>query len=441
MNYLETEKVELKEKWNDQIAKEIEAFLNTEGGAIYLGVTDEGNVVGVDQLDIALRRISDVVSDQIEPSAIDCVQPEVIFDDGKVVIKINITKGFSSLYCIKKYGFSPSGCHLRVGTTCKSMTLSMIKERFEKGLAKRDLMVQMPSYYGDISFRILKMLLLERGCHLEEANYEKNLKLRTLNGEYNVLAELLSDTNSTSLIFAKFKGLTKASYSERTDYGNQCLALAYEKMKGRLELENICKTITSVRPRKDIYLYDADAVNEALINALIHNDYRIASPLVCFFDDRLEILSHGGLPAGLSKEEFFQGISRPRNTQLTEIFQRLGIAEHTGHGIPMILQKYGEGVFDIQPNHINVIIPFNKEVLANHGGISASISGSDGGMNRQENAILGAVETNPSLSAQELSCSLKIPFRSVQRYLANLKTKGILARIGSNKTGYWKVLI
>lgn len=440
MKYLETEKIELKEKINDQLVKEIEAFLNTDGGTIYLGIQDNGNVVGVDNLDETLRKVSDIISDQIDPNAIDCVKPEVIFDADKVLIKINISKGYASLYCIKKYGFSSSGCHIRVGTTCKSMTLEMIKERFEKGVVNYDLMIKTPSYYGKISFNKLKLLFIESGYHLEDESYEKNLKLRTLDGNYNYLAELLSDSNTVSLIFAKFKGLNKASYSERTDYGNQCLVIAYEKMKGRLEIENICKTITSVRPRKDIYLYDFDAVNEALINAIIHNDYRITTPLVSFFDDRLEIISHGGLPVGLTKEEFFKGISRPRNEQLADIFKRLGIVEQTGHGIPTIIKKYGEQAFDIKDNYINVVIPFNKEVLANHGAISGAISGVNSGLNENEQSIIDLLRTNPNLSAKELSHNLDIPFRSVQRYISNLKDKGIIQRIGSNKTGYWEVI-
>ena len=73
-------------------------------------------------------------------------------------------------------------------------------------------------------------------------------------------------------------------------------------------------------------------------------------------------------------------------------------------------------------------------MLANHG----AISGLDSGLN--ENAILNVVKTNPSISAKDLSISLNIPFRSVQRYILNLKEKAIIERAGSNKSGYWRVL-
>ena len=78
--------------------------------------------------------------------------------------------------------------------------------------------------------------------------------------------------------------------------------------------------------------------------------------------------------------------------------------------------------------------------MANHGAISGAISGADSGLNENENAILNVIKTNSNVSAKDLSISLKIPFRSVQRYLSNLKEKGAIERIGSNKTGYWKVI-
>ena len=51
------------------------------------------------------------------------------------------------------------------------------------------------------------------------------------------------------------------------------------------------------------------------------------------FKDRLEILSHGGLPSGMTKKQFFDGISKPRNATLMRIFLNMGLTEHTGHGI------------------------------------------------------------------------------------------------------------
>ena len=450
MSFVETDKVEFKEKFTESIAKEIEAFLNSDGGVIYVGVTDDGKIIGVKNLDESLRKISDVISDQIEPNAIDCVIIQVIFEDNKPVIKLCIKKSYGELYCIKKYGYSANGCHLRVGTTCKSMSLEMIKRKFESSILSRDLMLRAPSFLGNLTFTKIKILLSESGYHINDDYFEKNLKLRNEDGRYNYLAELLADTNSVPFIFAKFKGLTKASYAERIDYGCQCVILAYEKMRDRLSIENICKTITYPRPRKDIFLFDMDAVNEALVNAVVHNDYRITNPQVSCFNDRLEILSHGGLPNGLSEEQFFDGESKPRNVQLMEVFVMLGIVEHTGHGVPLIVSKYGREAFNISGNSIRVVIPYNKDVLNAYRETNSQLideshelsmekENSTGKSDSDKELVLSVLRNHPDYTARELSEALSKPMRTIQRVITQLKAEGRVERIGARKNGYWRI--
>ena len=134
--------------------------------------------------------------------------------------------------------------------------------------------------------------------------------------------------------FVKFNGTDKAAISERNDYGFGCILSVYEKIKARLSAENICVSDTTVRPRKDMYLFDYDAVNEAVLNALVHNDWTVTEPQISLFSDRMEILSHGGLPGGMSTDDFYEGISHPRNSTLMRIFLNMGLTEHTGHGVP-----------------------------------------------------------------------------------------------------------
>lgn len=111
----------------------------------------------------------------------------------------------------------------------------------------------------------------EKGFHVEDSSIEANFNLRNKDGEYNLLAELLADKNNIPFIFLRFSGVDKAAIFERNDYGYRCILLVYEKIKARLSAENICISDTTVRPRKDRYLFDYDAVNEAILNALVHN--------------------------------------------------------------------------------------------------------------------------------------------------------------------------
>ena len=280
--------------------------------------------------------------------------------DGKVLIVINIAKGMKHIYCQKKYGFSSIGCPIRVGTTCKEMTAEQIKIRYKSRFSDGECMLKKKASIADLSFKELKINYSEKGYHLDDKNFEANLNSRNSDGEYNLLAELLADRNNIPFIFVKFKGRDKSAIFERSDYGYRCILISYEQVKNRLQAENICISDTTVRPRRDTYLYDFDSVNEAVLNALVHNDWMITEPQISMFEDRLEILSHGGLPNGLTKKQFYDGISKPRNVALMRIFLNMGLVEHPGHGIPTIVKRYGEEVFEIEDNYILCTIPFNR---------------------------------------------------------------------------------
>ena len=108
--YVESGKVELKAKYSDTICKEIVAFLNADGGQIFVGVEDNGNVVGVEKIDETLKKISDVITMQIEPNPQEEIRTELKFDSGKTIIVLYISKGTRNIYCQKKYRSPASSC-------------------------------------------------------------------------------------------------------------------------------------------------------------------------------------------------------------------------------------------------------------------------------------------------------------------------------------------
>lgn len=439
---VESETVELKAKYTDSFAREVTAFLNTNGGVIYIGVNDDGRAVGVQNTDAVLKNISDCVSDQIEPSPQSEVSTELLFFENKAIIKVNIKRGIRALYCIKKYGFSLKGCPVRIGTTCKEMTPEEIQYRYRSNFTGADYMLLSPAKYSPLSFDMMKILLTSKGFHVNEESFESSFNLRRNDGSYNLLAELVADRNMIPLIFVKFQDKNKVSISYRSDYGNQSILLGYQKLKDRLIAENICKTDTTVRPRIDEYLYDADCVNEALVNMLVHNDWTVSDPLVSFYSDRVVFTSHGGLPDGMSVDDFFRGVSRPRNAVLMRIFLNLGIVEHTGHGVPVIVHKYGREAFDIQPNGIDVTIPFNPKAMA-----SVPYNGTDNGtdyragdLSEPEKKVILEIIKDPHASYDVLSDETGMSRRTVSRIISALKEKGYIKRIGNNKNGFWTVI-
>ena len=442
MKYIESEVLELKTKFSDTICKDLVAFLNTNGGDLIIGVNDNGNVVGVNSIDETSKKVSDIITDQIEPNPQNLITSEICYADGKTMLVVHVKKGVRPIYCQKKYGFSSTGCVMRIGTTCKNMTQEEIKIRYEKNFIDSDRMLITPARYGAISFKTLKIYYAEKGYHLDDASFEANLNLRTPDGEYNQLAELLSDKNMIPLVVVKFQGLDKTAVSEKNDYGGQCLLFSYEQMKNRLIAENVCVSDTTVRPRKDRYLFDFDCVNEAVINALVHNDWNISQPLVSLYQDRIEIFSHGGLPKGQTQEMFFRGISRPRNDMLMRIFMNMNLTEHTGHGIPTILARYGKDAFEIEGSYILITIPYDSAVLEELRGkqnVGLNV-GTNVGLNATEKKLLTILLSNPNETAENIATSIGVTKRTIERNLKKLQEKGFLVRSGSRKTGKWIVI-
>ncbi|WP_455127143.1 ATP-binding protein [Pseudoramibacter alactolyticus] len=192
---------------------------------------------------------------------------------------------------------------------------------------------------------------------------------------------------------------------------------------------------------KNTILFNFDCVNEAILNALIHNDWTITEPQISMFHDRLEILSHGGLPIGMTKEQFFDGTSKPRNATLMRIFLNMGLTEHTGHGIPTIVEKYGRDVFQIESNYIRCTIPFDKEVIDQIDNKNVGLNvGLNVALNKTEKKVIEVLIENPSVTSVELAEIIGVTKRTIERTFKSLQEKKMIERIGSKRDGNWIVV-
>ena len=157
---------------------------------------------------------------------------------------------------------------------------------------------------------------------------------------------------------AKYSSLDRCDLIENNEYGYCSLIKATKSVLTKLEIEH--KTAAKITPMERIEtpLWDRVALREAVINAIVHNDYSFeVPPKFEIFPDRLEITSAGRLPESLSRKEFFTGISIPRNKELMRIYRDLDIVESLGSGIPRILRAYGEDCFHFTDNFIRITFP------------------------------------------------------------------------------------
>lgn len=148
----------------------------------------------------------------------------------------------------------------------------------------------------------------------------------------------------------------------------------------------------------------------------------------------MEIVSYGGIPKNLTKEEFLSGKTDPVNKDLMKIFLQCGIVEQSGHGVPIVVKQYGENAYEFSENMIKVTIPFNKSKK----GVASKVAGK---LNATQEKIVNLMLDNPQITIAELQKILKMSDYGTRKSVKSLKEKGIIKRVGSDKTGSWKVLI
>ena len=197
------------------------------------------------------------------------------------------------------FGFLVLFRHLefhRVGSATKPMTARQIDELFASRTRNSLGLIASPRQ----DLRFTQLHIYYQGAGLQPGPlFTRNLELEREDCSFNLAAFLLADANSISIRFAKYSGADWVGLIENEEFGNCCLVKAANQLLDRLEVENRTLSRITPRQREDRKNFDPVAIREAVINAIVHNDYSYdGSPKVELFADRLEITSTGGIPPG-----------------------------------------------------------------------------------------------------------------------------------------------
>ena len=357
----ETNRIEYKRELTSEldIEKEVVAFLNyKEGGYIYIGIDKDGSTVGVSDVDDCMLRLKDRIKHNISPSAMGLFDIAAELKDGRSIIKVTVASGIEKPYFKTKYGMTPRGAYMRVGTSAEPMPQEQIDRLF--AMRTRNSIGRIVSNRQDLSFEQL-CIYDERDKRLND-NFKRTLELLTDDGKYNYVAYLLADENGNSIKVANYSSLDRCDLVENNEYGYCSLIKATKSVLSKLDIENkVAATITPME-RIETPLWNKVALREAVINAIVHNDYSFeVPPKFEIFPDRLEITSAGRLLESLTREEFFNGISIPRNKELMRIYRDVELVESLGSGIPRILRAYGEDCFKFTDNFIRITLPISVQ--------------------------------------------------------------------------------
>ena len=297
--------------------------------------------------------------------------------------------------------------------------------------------------YQDLTFNKLFGYYGSRGIVLKQDTFEKNLRLRNNFGEYNTMAQLLSDNSHMPIRVSIFKGKSKASplISVR-EFGNNCLLYSLDNLIQYGDVLNLIQADEEYRnvERREIKLFDEDAYREAMVNAILHNYWAGGNePMISVFSDRLEILSRGSLPPSQTLEGFYSGESIPVNEKLSEIFLQLHISEKSGRGVPIIVNAYGKEAITFKENSIVITIPFNRIDQEDDYLSTTRLQDSVLILNDRRKMIIDEIKKNPRVTKAELSKKLGISDTAIDKNIAYLRDNGYIQRIGKTKGGYWLV--
>ncbi|MDO8954945.1 MAG: putative DNA binding domain-containing protein [Gammaproteobacteria bacterium] len=357
----ESNRIELKRELTDSLEKEVVAFLNyRDGGIIYLGIEDKTQkTIGINNADAVQLKIKDRIKNNIHPSTMGLFDVIVEIRDGKEIIKVAVASGSEKPYYLSKMGMSVKGCYLRIGSASEPMTARMIEDLFASRI--RNSIGTIKSRNQALSFEQLKIYYSETPLKLND-QFAHNLELLTENGEFNYAAYLLSDVNGLSIKVAKYAGTDRVDLIENDEYGYCSLVKATKAVLEKLKVENKTFARITDNKREERKLLNPVALREAVINAIIHNNYsNEVPPKFELFSDRLEITSAGGLPSGFDEEEFFMGYSVPQNKELMRVFRDLDMVEQLGSGVPRILAYYPRSIYHFTPNFIRVVLTFTED--------------------------------------------------------------------------------
>lgn len=361
----ESERIEYKSQMISDIYREVIAFANTDGGVIYLGIDDKGNLIGIDNVDETYTRLTNGIRDAIAPDVTMFVR--YVLQDNNV-IQIEVGEGSYKPYYLKSKGMKPAGVYVRQGASSVQASPDQIRKMIKD--SDGDVFEDARCLEQELTFEAARAAFQRYNV---EFSIEKYRVLGiTHNDIFTNLALLLSDQCHHTTKIAVFNDESCTEFRDSKEFGHSI----FKQFEDAINYLALCnKTVSTIKGivRTDKQDYPEEAIREALLNALVHRDYSFSGSIIINVNNnKMEFISLGGLLPGLSKEDIRIGVSQPRNKKLAEVFHRLRLIESYGTGIRRIFKLYED--CPVQPsitvtsNAFKIVLPnmnANKEIIKN----------------------------------------------------------------------------
>lgn len=451
---IENKTTEFKREYTDDIKYAIVAFANTDGGKIYIGLNDDGSVRGVENIDETMLRVTNMVRDAVRPDITMFMDCGVEIIDEKTVIVLTIQRGTARPYYLNGKGIRPEGVYVRQGASSvpasETVILNLIKE------TSGDRYEDARSVNQQLTFEKTALYFKRKGIEFGDAQ-KRTLNIVGRDGTFSNLGMLLSDQCIHMIKMAVFDGSRKSIFRDRRELTGSLLQ-QLEDAYAYIDQFNHTRSEFERLERIDRRDYPTEALRETLLNAVVHRDYSISGPaLISIFDDRIEVVTIGGLVRGISYDDIMLGVSVLRNQNLANVFYRLRLIEAYGTGMLKIRESY-EG-YDIKPqieitdNAFKVTLP-NVNYAREHKN-SLKIKNSSeireasptyietkryGQVkDAREEIVVNLFKDRETIDRKDIEAALHVSQATAVVMIRRLVTKGILIKEGNGRNSRYRL--
>lgn len=430
----ENENVEFKSTLTSDLYKAVIAFANNGGGIIYIGVADDGNEIGVTDVDETYTKITNGIRDAISPDVTVFCKFSI---NENHVISIKISEGARKPYYLKSKGIKPGGVYVRQGAS--SVPASEDQIRMMIKMSDGDSFESIRSLDQELTFAFAKQAFEKYGVDFSENKYRALGIITDSDDLFTNLGLLLSDQCKHSIKTAVFSDSDNTKFLDSKEFTGSILK-QLDDAYSYLILNNPNNAAIKGLEREERYSYPQEALREALLNALVHRDYSFSGSIIININEsQMEFVSLGGLLPGLSAEDIKNGISQPRNPKLAEVFYRLRLIESYGTGIRRIYALYKDckkqPEIIVTPNTFKFVLPNVNYYTADNTDESFQRA-----LTEQQKKIIQLIDENGEITEENVQRLLDVKRTRAYILLKELRDMGIIEvrGRGQNKTYFMK---
>ena len=425
--------------------KTVSAFANGVGGSIYFGVSDEGVAIGLENVQKSVKHISELIKVRIDPAINANVEP--LHADDKDIVRVQISGGKDTPYYYTGNGSKIA--YYRIGSESAPASTSILTELILKGRNQTFDALETKYRFSEYSYTLFEATYRHKTNRTIEKPKDYHSFGMLSDGDIlTFVGALFADQcpiYQSRIFCTRWNGLKKGGIYidalDNNEFQSDVVSLLTDSMKFIRHNSSVKWKKTGVG-RVEMPNYPQEAVHEALVNAIVHRNYTIQGSEihVDMYDDRLEIVSPGGMPDGKRIQDLniYDIPSIRRNPIICDIFSRLKLMERRGSGLQKIIDEYPEEaapLFRSTEQSFTVTLKnmdYGKVLVSND-------TDTDTIDTDNRTRILNAISERNNISYDELSVLLSLPRATVSRVIKALRDEGKIKRMGSDRLGYWEI--